>query len=101
MFELLLPNLKACAFGIACKYEYKHIMINCIEELNELQKDLCKVLRKEEGGYPNINSTLLKIRIIEEIANVYITIEEIKYLNKIKDDEIFKIMKEKIDRGVI
>jgi hypothetical protein len=42
MFELL-PNLKVCAFDIACKYGYKHRMINCIEELSELQKEkFCK-----------------------------------------------------------
>lgn len=49
-----------------------------IEELSELQKELCKAIR----GKGNLG------HIIEEIADVYIMLEDIKIINNISDDEI-------------
>lgn len=46
-----------------------------IEELSELQKELCKSLRKEDN----------KVNICEEIADVEIMLEQIKLLFDIAD----------------
>ena len=59
-----------------------------IEELSELQKELCKYLRgkaREEA-------------IIEEMADVRIVMEQIQYLLNIPEGAILEVMDAKIDR---
>jgi protein tyrosine phosphatase len=62
-------------------------VIVAIEELSELQKELCKLLRNKGK----------KENIIEEVADVTIMLEQIKFFFNI-DDEVEKIVDEKIER---
>lgn len=57
------------------KFGVENQLIVAIEELSELQKELCKSLRKEEN----------KANICEEIADVEIMLEQIKLLFDIAD----------------
>lgn len=69
------------------KYGDKQLIV-AIEELSELQKELCKALR----GKPN------KENIIEEFADVLIMLDQVKIYFKIEDDEIRDIIDQKIKR---
>lgn len=59
-----------------------------VEELSELQKEVCKLHR----------GTLRRDKLIEEIADVQIIIEWLESLVEITEDEINIIKQEKIDR---
>lgn len=111
MFEKEFPQLRKIALKIFNKYGYEHRIINCIEELSELQKAFTKLLRWnitvnfDEITFDeiipfDIQIKNLRNKIIEEMADVYLTMEETKYCIGIQDEEIFKIMEEKINRGV-
>jgi hypothetical protein len=107
MFEREFPELRKATLKIFCVYGFEHRIINCIEELAELQKAYTKLLRwniivdfKLKDTTFNYQIKDLKEKIIEEMSDVYITMEETKYCIGISDEEIFKIMKEKINRGV-
>ena len=63
-------------------------IIKCVEELSELQKELCKSV----NGKGNLDN------IIEEIADVEIMLKQIKIILKIKCDDIEKVKNEKIER---
>lgn len=63
------------------KYGKKQVIV-CIEELGELQKELCKYLRK---GY---TSDELKENIVEEMADVYIMLEQMKLYFNINENRI-------------
>lgn len=63
-------------------------VIVAIEELAELQKELTKSLRDQT----NIDN------IIEEIADVYIMLEQMKLYFNINDSQINQIKSEKIQR---
>jgi hypothetical protein len=65
-------------------------MIIAVEELSELQKEICKKLR-------NPNSTS-DGHILEEMADVYIMLTQITIFYQLKVDDIMKIMKEKLER---
>lgn len=65
-------------------------MIVAIEELSELQKEICKKLRNPLDG-DNKN-------LIEEIADCYIMLLQIKSFYHIEMNSIIKVMKEKIER---
>lgn len=67
-------------------YDEKQFIV-AIEELSELQKELCKMLRNKGK----------KENIIEEVADVTIMLEQIKFFFNI-DDEVDKIIDEKIER---
>lgn len=74
-----------------CKYGVKQLYV-AIEELSELQKELCKAMRAEKFNNKN--------EIIEEIADVSIMLEQlISYFN-IDTSEIKKIKGEKIMRTI-
>lgn len=60
----------------------------CIEEMSELTKELCKHNRGA-NNYPNI---------IEEIADVYITLKQVEILFKIEREEIYEEINYKIKR---
>lgn len=63
-------------------------LIVAIEELSELQKELCKYFR----GKPNLN------HITEELSDVMIMCETIKQFFNINENDIEKIMSEKLER---
>ena len=63
-------------------------LVIALEELSELQKELCKHLRKK-GKRENI---------IEELADVYIMAEQIGMYFGVTDDEIPKVVDYKIKR---
>lgn len=63
-------------------------VIVAIEELSELQKELCKALRNN-SNYDNI---------VEEIADVEIMLEQMKIYFEINEDEIEEMKKHKIKR---
>ena len=69
------------------KYKEKQIIV-AIEELSELQKELCKYLRDK---YNEEN-------LIEEIADVEIVLEQIKLYFNLDQNDIDKIKEQKIER---
>lgn len=69
------------------KFGDKQVVV-AIEELSELQKELCKHLR----GKINIEN------VIEEMADVYIMLSQMQMLFKIDNIEIEELIKEKIQR---
>lgn len=71
------------------KYDTKQIIV-AIEELSELQKELCKMLRK--GNVDNIEN------IKEEIADVSIMLDQLVYYFKIDKEDLLKIQTEKLNR---
>lgn len=60
----------------------------CIEEMSELTKEICKHKR----GFDNKNE------IIEEIADVYIMLEQMKMIFRISEEQINKQIDFKIER---
>lgn len=71
------------------KYDTKQIIV-AIEELSELQKELCKMLRN--GNTDNIE------HIKEEIADVSIMLDQLVYYFKIDKEDLLKIQTEKLNR---
>lgn len=69
------------------KFGDKQVVV-AIEELSELQKELCKHLR---------GKTVIE-NIIEEMADVYIMLSQMKMLFNIDNIEIEELIKEKIER---
>lgn len=63
-------------------------LVVALEELSELQKELCKHLRKKGK----------RESIIEELADVYIMAEQIGLYFNVTDDEIQKVVDYKIKR---
>ena len=70
------------------KYKDKQIVV-AIEEMSELQKELCKVLRHEDYNMRNI---------AEEIADVSIMLEQIMVALDIKPSTIADIREMKLHR---
>ena len=63
-------------------------VVVAIEELSELQKELCKVLRHKHN----------RNNLIEEMADVEIMLEQMKMYFFIYEEEIEAIKKQKIER---
>lgn len=90
---------------IAIEQGFEYSSRQCIEEMSELIQALNKLWRYQrtcDEDFPDsdvekIENTLLT-NVAEEIADVLITIENIKYLLSIPDSKITDIMKYKIDR---
>ena len=74
-----------------CKYGIKQLYV-AIEELSELQKELCKAMRAEKFNNEN--------EIIEEIADVSIMLEQLICYFNIDTSKIKKIKAEKIMRTI-
>lgn len=105
MFEKEFPEFKKAMREILETFPSNHRMINCIEELSELQKELTKILRYtihplKEYRYDPDYLKNARNRTVKEIADVYITIEETKNILSITDDEIIEAMRYKLNRGV-
>lgn len=69
------------------KYGDKQIIV-CIEEMSELTKELCKNLR----GYYNLDN------IYEEMADVYIMLEQMQILLQIDPEVLEYMINKKIER---
>lgn len=63
-------------------------MVKAIEEMSELQKELCKTLIGKEN----------RDSLVEEIADVQIMLEQLKLI--VSDIELKTIMQYKIDRTI-
>ena len=63
-------------------------LIVALEELSELQKEITKNLRKKS----NIDN------LIEEIADVQIIIEQLKYYFNIPEESVNEVMEYKLER---
>lgn len=68
-----------------------------IEEMSELTKVLCKWFRKYDKLDGDINSQLLN-DMKEEIADVVICLDQLKYILQFNEDELMKLYKFKVDR---
>lgn len=60
----------------------------CIEEMSELTKEICKKKRGKDN----------RMEIIEEMADVYIMLEQLKFVCDISYEEIQEVAKLKIER---
>jgi hypothetical protein len=108
--DLFQGKFRKHALNILNTFGQYHRIINCIEELSELQKALTKSLRamiildnkvtSKEFKFTVNDLNKLRENIINEMADVYLTIEETKLIFNINDEEIYKIMLEKFNRGV-
>ena len=82
-----MDNQESVYVKLIEKYKDKQLIV-AIEELSELQKELCKTLRG------NIN----KENIIEELADVYIMLAQIKIYFSITSNEVEEMIDKKIER---
>ncbi len=82
-----MDNQESVYVKLIEKYKDKQLIV-AIEELSELQKELCKTLRG------NIN----KENIIEELADVYIMLDQIKIYFLITNNEVKEMIDKKIER---
>lgn len=82
-----MDNQESIYVKLIEKYKDKQLIV-AIEELSELQKELCKTLRG------NIN----KENIIEELADVYIMLDQIKIYFSITCNEVKEMIDKKIER---
>ena len=91
-FQALENNLK-----IVEHYPTKDQIIIWIEEMSELTKELCKWYRKYDEAEGDIAPPLLK-NIKEEVTDVTISLDQIKFLIRFLEDELMEIYKQKTDR---
>lgn len=70
-----------------------------IEEMSELIQALNKLIRSRGFGQPtNIDEETARHNVIEEVADVEITLYQLKYLLNIGEDELWKIKRSKLER---
>ena len=79
---------------IALHYGYDIQSIKLIEETSELQQAICKHRESKDKA-----KTLIDIK--GEIADVYVVLEQMKYLLNIKDEELEEIKDSKINRQLL
>lgn len=72
------------------KNGYKHQSMIAMEECSELSQAISKCVR-----YP---TRISRLRLIEEIADVAIVIEQLKLMYEITDGEISTCINEKLER---
>lgn len=87
MNKITYEERKALYYDAIAKYGTQHQMIVAIEELSELQKEICKDLR----GNKNLKN------LIEEIADVTIMLEQLRLIIG-ENDEVCEVMDSKIER---
>lgn len=75
---------------VISKYGIEHQVIVAIEELSELQKELCKFIRKS-GNLSNI---------AEEIADVQLMLWQMQTVFDVRQEEVDRRVKYKIDRTI-
>lgn len=71
------------------KYGGKQLVV-AVEELSELQKEICKSLRGKDN----------KKNLIEEMADVYIMLDQLKIYYNISDDELNNKIIDKNERTI-
>lgn len=79
---------------IALHYGYDRQSIKLIEETSELQQAICKHRESKDKA-----KTLIDIK--GEIADVYVLLDQMKYLLNIKDEELEEIKDSKINRQLL
>ena len=84
------PRIK----NIALHYSYDRQSIKFIEEMAELQQAICKHRESKDK-----DKTLIDIK--SEIADVYVLLDQMKYLLNIKDKELEEIKDYKINRQLL
>lgn len=90
--ELLEKNIK-----IVDHYGVKNQIPVWIEEMSELTKALCKWLRKYDKLEGDINLQLLS-DMKEEITDVTICLDQLKYVIQYMEDDLMKEYKWKVER---
>ena len=75
---------------VVSKYGTNHQVTVAIEELSELQKELCKFIRKS-GNLSNI---------AEEIADVQLMLWQMQTVFDVRQEEVERRVKYKIDRTI-
>lgn len=75
---------------VISKYGTEHQVTVAIEELSELQKELCKFIRK--------NGNLFNIA--EEIADVQLMLWQMQTVFDVRQEEVERRVKYKIDRTI-
>lgn len=78
-------------------YGAKKQMPIWIEEMSELIKEICKWARKYDELEGDINLQLLS-NLKEEITDVTICLDQLKYIIHYKEDDLMKDYKWKVDR---
>ena len=68
-----------------------------IEEMSELIKEICKWARKYDELEGDLTSQLLT-NLQEEITDVTICLDQLKYIMGFKEDDLMKEYKFKVDR---
>ena len=79
---------------IAISKGYDSQSIKLIEEMAELQQAICKHRESKDKA-----KSLIDIK--GEIADVYIMLEQVKYILNISDEELYKIKEYKINRQLL
>ena len=85
---------------IADHYGYEPQSRQIIEEMAELTVALNKAWRKTFDTVDKIPNMDDEERIEEEIADVDIMLSQIKYLLGVEEDELSRIVKNKLDRQI-
>lgn len=92
--EMLKSNI-----SIVDYYGVKKQIPVWIEEMSELTKELCKWLRKYDKLEGDVDSKLLN-NIKEEITDVTICLDQLKYTIQFYDDDLTNAYKYKVDRQI-
>lgn len=90
----LTAEQKQTLLKLVVKFQEAQI-VKCVEEMSELTKELCKFVNNKNVKN-NISEENMD-NISEEIADVYITLEELLIFFGNKDD-VERIINEKIER---
>lgn len=90
--EVLSNNIE-----IIKHYGFRSQITIWIEEMSELTKELCKVVRTYDKTKGNINEELLK-SVKEEIADVTICLDQLKYSIGYFENDLMEDYKYKVDR---
>lgn len=69
-----------------------------VEELSELQKAITKLIRYPEKSTKHLAYKGLRSNLVEEMADVLIVMDQMKYYYGISDDEINDIIQTKQER---
>lgn len=69
-----------------------------VEELSELQKAITKLIRYPEKSTKSLEYKGLRSNLVEEMADVLIVMDQMKYYYGISDDEINDIIQAKQER---
>jgi seryl-tRNA synthetase len=79
-------------------YGENHQLLKLVEEMSELQKEILKYVTKYMQAGQSFECTEEREKIIEEMADVEMTLEQCKYIFGILFSELEKVKKEKLER---